>query len=139
MIPKCSTGHVGIEDSADGSVMLKSTLSGIMVALGDTGRLASRLKYNLTPVWNDHHLSKVIWCSACSQVLRYSSLAALMWWLGEDVAALLRLSTFALTAGILVTDSALSLATLEFLLGCNNEDFKFRCAAFIAQLVVVDY
>lgn len=40
MIQKCSTGHVGIEDSADGSAMLRSTLLVITVALEDTGRPA---------------------------------------------------------------------------------------------------
>lgn len=44
MIPKCSTGHVGIEDSADGSAMLRSTPSGITAVLGDTGGPASILK-----------------------------------------------------------------------------------------------
>ncbi|TWW74799.1 hypothetical protein D4764_14G0008020 [Takifugu flavidus] len=37
MTPKCSTGRVGIEDSADGSAMLRSTPSGITAVLGDTG------------------------------------------------------------------------------------------------------
>lgn len=41
MILKCSTGHVGIEDSADGSAMLRSTPSGTTGALDDTGRPAS--------------------------------------------------------------------------------------------------
>lgn len=40
MIQKCSTGHVGIEDSADGSAMLRSTSLVITVALEDTGRPA---------------------------------------------------------------------------------------------------
>ncbi|KAK5858447.1 hypothetical protein PBY51_002585 [Eleginops maclovinus] len=37
MIQKCSTGLVGIEDSADGSAMLRSTLLVITVAPEDTG------------------------------------------------------------------------------------------------------
>lgn len=40
MIQKCSTGHVGIEDSADGSVMLRSTSLVITVVHENTGRLA---------------------------------------------------------------------------------------------------
>lgn len=36
-IQSCSTGPVGIEDSADGSAMLRSTLLVIMVVLADTG------------------------------------------------------------------------------------------------------
>lgn len=44
MIQKCSTTHVGIEDSADGSAMLRSTSLVITVALGDTGRPAKILK-----------------------------------------------------------------------------------------------
>lgn len=34
---RCSTGRVGTEDSAGGSVMPRSTSLGIMVALEDTG------------------------------------------------------------------------------------------------------
>lgn len=44
MILKCSTGHVGIEDSADGSAMLRSTPSGTTGALDDTGRPANIFK-----------------------------------------------------------------------------------------------
>lgn len=44
MIQKCSTGHVGIEDSADGSAMLRSTSLVITVALEDTGRPAKTMK-----------------------------------------------------------------------------------------------
>lgn len=40
MIQRCSTGHVGTEDSADGSAMLRSTLLVITVALDDTGKAA---------------------------------------------------------------------------------------------------
>lgn len=40
MIQKRSTGHVGIEDSADGSAMLRSTSSAITVVHEDTGGLA---------------------------------------------------------------------------------------------------
>lgn len=46
MIQKCNTGHVGIEDSADGSAMLRSTSLVITVALDDTGRTAKIIKYN---------------------------------------------------------------------------------------------
>ncbi len=46
MIQKCSTGHVGIEDSADGSAMLRSTSLVITVALGDTGRPAKITEWN---------------------------------------------------------------------------------------------
>lgn len=46
MIQKCSTGHVGIEDSADGSVMLRSTSLVIMVVHEDTGRPAEIVIYN---------------------------------------------------------------------------------------------
>lgn len=44
MIQKCSTGLVGIEDSADGSAMLRSTLWVIMAVLGGTGRPAKITK-----------------------------------------------------------------------------------------------
>lgn len=37
MIQKRSTGHVAIEDSADGSAMHRSTSLVITAALGDTG------------------------------------------------------------------------------------------------------
>lgn len=43
MIQKCSTGLVGIEDSADGSAMLRSTLLVITAAHEDTGRAAKCL------------------------------------------------------------------------------------------------
>lgn len=46
MIQKCSTGLVGIEDSADGSVMLRSTSLVITVAPEDTGRPATIIKNN---------------------------------------------------------------------------------------------
>lgn len=47
MIQKCSTGHVGIEDSAGGSAMLRSTSLVITVALEDTGRPAKITKWDL--------------------------------------------------------------------------------------------
>lgn len=40
MIQRPSTGHVGIEDSADGSAMLRSTSSVTTVVPEDTGGLA---------------------------------------------------------------------------------------------------
>lgn len=44
MIQICSTGLVGIEDSADGSAMLRSTLLVIMVVLEDTGKFVKLIK-----------------------------------------------------------------------------------------------
>lgn len=47
MIRKCSTGHVGIEDSADGSVMLRSTSLVIMVVHENTGTSAEIVIYTV--------------------------------------------------------------------------------------------
>lgn len=51
MIQKCSTGHVGIEDSAGGSAMLRNTSLVIMVALEDTGTPAKITKWDLYICW----------------------------------------------------------------------------------------
>ncbi|KAA8587023.1 hypothetical protein FQN60_000859 [Etheostoma spectabile] len=56
MIQKCSTGHVGIEDSADGSAMLRSTSLVTTVALEDTG----------WPAWIITVLCCAILASACT-------------------------------------------------------------------------
>lgn len=44
MTQRCSIGHVGIEDSAGGSAMPRSTLLVIMGAPADTGRAARIIK-----------------------------------------------------------------------------------------------
>lgn len=44
MIQICNTGLVGIEDSADGSAMLRSILLVIMVALEGTGKSLKLIK-----------------------------------------------------------------------------------------------
>lgn len=72
MIQKCSTGLVGIEDSADGSAMLRSTSSVITAVLGDTGRpakITKELCTNIRGTKLNYRRSYVVLCSFPGAVL----------------------------------------------------------------------